>query len=214
MKVLGKSVSVLIIALFAVSMAGCHLFSNRTIDKVERSLTSCGVRNVRTYSELLNTSLQLKNSSKAASYYFCYDEEAEKRFLKEFNKSLKLPKYQPVCFMAAFVAEQNKSGVQTTSVHTAEFRTEQETKRTYEQAAKELWMKKDDGKQVEDKNCSYTITYLKNGNTTTVYGVYAMGTSVTTIWATVDHKGINIFLEEFCKKMKWVSPASIVPVEE
>ena len=61
MKVLGKSVSVLIIALFAVSMAGCHLFSNRTIDKVERSLTSCGVRNVRTYSELLNTSLQLKN---------------------------------------------------------------------------------------------------------------------------------------------------------
>ena len=113
MKVLGKSVSVLIIALFAVSMAGCHLFSNRTIDKVERSLTSCGVKNVRTYSELLNTSLQLKNSSKAASYYFCYDEEAEKRFLKEFNKSLKLPKYQPVCFMAAFVAEQNKSGVQT-----------------------------------------------------------------------------------------------------
>ena len=66
MKVLGKSVSVLIIALFAVSMAGCHLFSNRTIDKVERSLTSCGVKNVRTYSELLNTSLQLKNSSKAA----------------------------------------------------------------------------------------------------------------------------------------------------
>ena len=75
-------------------------------------------------------------------------------------------------------------------------------------------MKKDDGKQVEDENCSYTITYLKDGNTTTVYGVYSMGTSVTTIWATVDHKGINIFLEEFCKKMKWVSPASIVPVEE
>ena len=148
----------------------------------------------------------MKTGSKAASYYCCYDEEAKERFFKEFNKSLKLPKYQPVGFIAAFVAEETKSSLQTAVVHTAEFRTEQ--------AAKKLWMKKDEGKQVEDENCSYTITYLKDGNTTIVYGVYTMGTNVTTVWATIDHKGINIFLDDFCKKIKWVSPASIVPVEE
>ena len=214
MKNVRKCISVLLIALFAVSMTGCHLFSNKTIDKVEKSLTSCGVKNVRTYSELLNTSLQLKTSSKAASYYFCYDEEAKERFYKAFNESHKLPKYEPVGFIAAFVAEQSRSGLQTASVHTAEFRTEKEAQRTYEQKSKELMMKKDDGKQVEDKTCSYTITYIKDGNTATVYGVYIMGTNVTEIEATVDHKGINIFLEDFCQKMKWVSPASIVPAEE
>ena len=214
MKNVRKCISVLLIALFAVSMTGCHLFSNKTIDKVEKSLASCGVKNVRTYSELLNTSLQLKTSSKAASYYFCYDEEAKERFFKEFNKSQKLPTSQPAGFIAAFVAEETRSGVQTASVHTAEFKTEQETKRTYEQTSKELMMKKDDGKQVEDKTCSYTITYIKEENTTTVYGAYIMGTNVTTVWATLDHKGSNEFLEQFCQKMKWVSPASIVPAEE
>ena len=215
MKNVRKIISVLLIALFAISMAGCTLFGNKTtIDKVERSLNSCGVRQVTTYSALLNTSLQLKSGSKAASYYFCEYEEAKKRFSKAFNESQKLPKYEPVGFIAAFVAEQHKAGVDTTSVHSAEFRTENEAKRTYEQTAKELMMKKDDGKQVEDETCSYTITYIKDANSTTVKGVYIMGTNVTEIEATVHRNNINEFLENFCQKMKWVSPASIVPAEE
>jgi len=215
MKVLRKSITALIIVLFAVSMTGCKLFGSKTtIDKVERSLMSCGVRQVTTYSALLNTSLQLKNSTKAASYYFCEYEEAKNRFFKAFNESQKLPKYEPVGFIAAFVAEQNKAGVNTTSVHSAEFRTENEAKRTYEQTAKEFMMKKDDGEQVEDETCSYTLTYIKDVNSITVKGVYITGTNVTKLEATVHSNDVNEFLENFCQKMKWVSPASIVPAEE
>ena len=215
MKVLRKSITALIIVLFAVSMTGCKLFGSKTtIDKVERGLMSCGVRQVTTYSALLNTSLQLKNSTKAASYYFCEYEEAKNRFFKAFNESQKLPKYEPAGFIAAFVAEQNKAGVNTTSVHSAEFRTENEAKRTYEQTAKEFMMKKDDGKQVEDETCSYTITYIKDVNSITVKGVYITGTNVTKLEATVHSNDVNEFLENFCQKMKWVSPASIVPAEE
>ena len=215
MQVLRKCITALITVLFAVSMTGCKLFGSKTtIDKVERSLMSCGVKEVRTYSELLNTSLQLKTSTKAASYYFCEYEDAKNRFFKAFNESQKLPKYEPVGFIVAFVAEQKKAGVDTTSVHLAEFRTENEAKRTYEQTAKELMMKKDDGKQVEDETRSYTISYIMGENSITVKGVYIMGTNVTKLEATVHRNNINEFLENFCQKMKWVSPASIVPAEE
>ena len=34
------------------------------------------------------------------------------------------------------------------------------------------------------------------------------------IEATVHSNDVNEFLEKFCQKMKWVSPASMVPAEE
>ncbi len=207
MKNVRKCISVLLIALFAISMAGCSLFNTGVSGSIVNTLKGYGVKEVEKQTDLIRITAKL--NSEGSGYLILKDEKATKAYQSYFNTRRKLPTVDANQFIVAVILEKGDKAVHAASVYSAEFYSEDDAKEVYEKFSPNFTTKKQTSDEGTEKDYSYTLMYTRSSNGATVRGLYLEGKSVTMIQGSFYKGESNAFIDKFCKKMAWKSPMTI-----
>ncbi len=210
MKIVRKSLSVLFIVLFAISMAGCFA-KNDVPSSIVKAAKGYGIEEVASRTDLIKISAKL--TSEGAGYYRAKDtEEATKYYQSYFNARKKLPDIDADDFIAVSVKEKGNAVIHVSSVYSVTLKSKEDAKEVFDKLS-EIAMSslrilgKDKG---EKSKYSYAIAYEKNTVSTTVIGIYLEGKSVTYLQAYSYKNELNAFALYFCGKMGYISPIELV----
>ena len=210
MKIVRKTLSVLFIVLFAISMAGC-LAKNDVPSKIVNAAKGYGIEEVGSRTDLIKISAKL--TSEGAGFYRAKNiEEATKLYKSYFNARKNLPDIDADDFIAISVKEKGDAVIHVSSVYSATFKNKDDAKEVFDKLSEIALsslriLGKDKG---EKSNYSYAIAYEKNTVSTTILGIYLQGKSVTYLQAYSYKDELNAFALYFCGKMGYISPEEII----
>ena len=207
MKNVRKCISVLIIALFAINLAGCSMFNTSVQGSIVSIFKGYGVEEVESQTDLLKISMKL--NQEGSGYLILNDEKATKAYQSYFNGRRKLPTVDCDKFIVGIVLEKGDAVVHAASVYSAEFFSEDDAKEVYEKYSPDFTTKKQTSDEGQEKDYSYTLMYTRGATGTTVKGLYLEGKTVTLIQGSFFKGESNAFIDKFCKKMAWKSPMTI-----
>ena len=210
MKSIRKAVSVLLVTVFSLSIAGCFLKSD-VPTAFEKAVKSYGIEKVEKRSDL--TKVTAKLTQEGSGYYVTKDdEEATKNYKSYFGSRKGLPDCEADDFRIVAVREKGESVLHSATAYTLTFKHADDAKEVYDVMSKVI-LKNSRAKgtdQGEKNGYSYALAYEKTTISTTVRGFYYEDKSITVIQGNSYKNETNAFVEHFCKKMNYISPADII----
>ena len=210
MKSIRRIVSVLMVTVFAVSLAGCVFASGNVHQTAVNAAKSYGIEEVDSRTELIRATAKL--SQEGSAYLVAQDsEEATKFYQTYFNTNRKLPDVDAKNCLILNIREKGDVAMHACSVYSIEFKNKDDARDVYDQYSKLIMSSsriKD--KETGDKNnYSYAIAYEKSSSRI-IRGMYLQGTSITYIQASSYKQETNAFAEHFLKKMGYISPTELI----
>lgn len=210
MKSARKIVSVLLITLFVLSMAGCAFAKGNVHQTAVNAAKGYGIEEVDSRTELIRATAKL--SQEGSAYLVAQDsEEATKFYQTYFNTNRKLPDVDAKNCLILNIREKGDVAMHACSVYSIEFKNKDDARDVYDQYSKLIMSSsriKD--KETGDKNnYSYAIAYEKSSSRI-IRGMYLQGTSITYIQASSYKQETNAFAEYFLNKMGYISPVDIM----
>lgn len=210
MKSIRKIASVLMVTVFAISMAGCAFAKGNVHQTAVNAAKGYGIEEVDSRTELIRATAKI--TAEGSAYLVAQDsEEATKFYQTYFNTNRKLPDVDAKNCLILNIREKGDVAMHACSVYSIEFKNKDDAKDVYDQYSKLIMSSsriKD--KETGDKsNYSYAIAYEKSSSRI-IRGMYLQGTSITYIQASSYKQETNAFAEYFLKKMGYISPVDIM----
>jgi len=210
MKNIRRIVSVLMVTVFAISMAGCAFSKSGVHNDVIKAAKGYGIEEVDNRTELIRATAKI--TQEGSAYLVAKDsEEATKFYQTYFNTMRKLPDVDAENCLILNIREKGDVAMHACSVYSIEFKNKDDARDVFDQYSKLIMSSsriKD--KETGDKqNYSYAIAYEKSSSRI-IRGIYLEGTSITYIQASSYKQETNAFADYFLKKMGYISPVEIM----
>ena len=210
MKNIRRIVSVLMVTVFAISMAGCAFSKSGVHNDVIKAAKGYGIEEVDNRTELIRATAKI--TQEGSAYLVAKDsEEATKFYQTYFNTMRKLSDVDAENCLILNIREKGDVAMHACSVYSIEFKNKDDARDVFDQYSKLIMSSsriKD--KETGDKqNYSYAIAYEKSSSRI-IRGIYLEGTSITYIQANSYKQETNAFAEDFLKKMGYISPVDIM----
>jgi len=210
MKNIRRIVSVLMVTVFAISMAGCAFSKSGVHNDVIKAAKGYGIEEVDNRTELIRATAKI--TQEGSAYLVAKDsEEATKFYQTYFNTMRKLSDVDAENCLILNIREKGDVAMHACSVYSIEFKNKDDARDVFDQYSKLIMSSsriKD--KETGDKqNYSYAIAYEKSSSRI-IRGIYLEGTSITYIQASSYKQETNAFADYFLKKMGYISPVEIM----
>lgn len=210
MKNIRRIVSVLMVTVFAISMAGCAFSKSGVHNDVIKAAKGYGIEEVDNRTELIRATAKI--TQEGSAYLVAKDsEEATKFYQTYFNTMRRLPDVDAENCLILNIREKGDVAMHACSVYSIEFKNKDDARDVFDQYSKLIMSSsriKD--KETGDKqNYSYAIAYEKSSSRI-IRGIYLEGTSITYIQASSYKQETNAFADYFLKKMGYISPVEIM----
>lgn len=210
MKNIRRIVSVLMVTVFAISMAGCAFSKSGVHNDVIKAAKGYGIEEVDNRTELIRATAKI--TQEGSAYLVAKDSaEATKFYQTYFNTMRKLPDVDAENCLILNIREKGDVAMHACSVYSIEFKNKDDARDVFDQYSKLiLSSSRIKDKEQGDKNIySYAIAYEKSSSRI-IRGMYLEGTSITYIQASSYKQETNAFAEYFLKKMGYISPVDIM----
>lgn len=210
MKNIRRIVSVLMVTVFAISMAGCAFSKSGVHNDVIKAAKGYGIEEVDSRTELIRATAKI--TQEGSAYLVAKDsEEATKFYQTYFNTMRKLPDVDAENCLILNIREKGDVAMHACSVYSIEFKNKDDARDVFDQYSKLILSSSriKDKEQGDKNNYSYAIAYEKSSSRI-IRGMYLEGTSITYIQASSYKQETNAFAEYFLKKMGYISPVDIM----
>ena len=215
MKTVRKTISVLMIAVFAVCMTGC-IFATKTRDAFLKTVKSYGCEEVDNVMDL--SKISSTHESTGTVYYAAKDRaDADKVYKTTINRNNNLPVKDIEDILIVKAREKGETRIHEAKAYTFICCSEDDANKIFDKYTEAI-TKTDEKwyKQGKKWNVTYVIRYSTGSIGGTITGLYLYGNSVTTLQANFyfgEHE-YNDFADHFCDKMGYVSPMTIYEPKE
>ena len=210
MKNIRRIVSVLMVTVFAISMAGCAFSKSGVHNDAIKAAKGYGIEEVGSRTELIRATSSL--TKEGSAYLVAIDsEEATKFYATYFNTRKRLPDVDAENCLIINIREKGDAAMHACSVYSIEFKNKDDARDVFDQYSKEVMSSSriKDKDQGDKNNYSYAIAYERSSSTI-IRGMYLEGKSITYVQANSYREETNAFADYFLRKMGYISPTELI----